>query len=209
MKKTGLLAAVGYVLTVVGANLAIGHWGHQAVPNAPHTIPVWFGYNAPSGVLFVSLALVTRDYVQWALGRDPKRPADRRVITVMVALILAGSGLSWVAAHMNPQPPHTHIILGSAVAFLASESIDFLIFSVVALARINLREPRWARAVLIGGLAGAVADSLIFLAIAFGSLQFWQGQIIGKSYGIVLAAAVIALRLRRVRLARPQAAVAA
>lgn len=169
---TGLAVAVGYVLTIVAANFAIGHWGTPAFPGGPHTIPVWFGYTAPSGVLFVSLALVSRDYVQYALGK----------LTMLLALA-AGIAVSYAVS--NP-----HVAIASAAAFAFSELVDFLLFSVVA--------PRWGRAVLVGGVAGAFADSLIFLWIAFGSLHFWQGQVIGKAYGVVLAAAVIGtLRARR------------
>jgi hypothetical protein len=141
VKKLGLLAAVGYILTIVGANYAIGHWGNPTFPGGPHVIPVGFGYTAPSGVLFVSLALITRDIVQWAMGRPAKpRPVD---IAAMLALIGVGVGVSF------------------------------------------------------GVAAPAVA---IASAIAFGSTLFWQGQVLGKSYGIILAALVVAAR--RVRFPR-------
>ena len=181
MKRTiGLLAAAVYIGTIVAANYAIGHWGTQAFPHGPHTIPVGFGYTAPSGVLFVSLALVTRDLVQWAMGR-PAKPRLRDV-AAMLALIGIGAGVSfWVSA--------AAIATASAVAFASSEALDFALFTWVA--------PRWGRAVLAGGIAGAFADSLIFLYMAFGSTLFWQGQVIGKSYGIVLAAVVIACRRAR------------
>jgi uncharacterized PurR-regulated membrane protein YhhQ (DUF165 family) len=178
--KIGVLAALVYVGTVVAANYAIGHWGTQAFPHGPHTIPVGFGYTAPSGVLFVSLALVTRDLVQWAMGR-PAKPRLRDV-AAMPALIGIAAGVSFGVSAAA-------VATASAVAFGCSELLDFALFTWVA--------PRWGRAVLAGGLAGAVADSLIFLYVAFGSLNFWQGQVLGKSYGIVLAAAVIAARRAR------------
>jgi hypothetical protein len=42
-----------------------------------------------------------------------------------------------------------------------------------------------------------VVDSVIFLQIAFGSLGFLPGQVLGKAYGITLAAVLIAARRRR------------
>lgn len=178
MKRTiGILAAAAFVGTVIAANYAIGHWGTSAFPGGPHTIPVGFGYTAPSGVLFVSLALVTRDLAQWAMGR-PAKPRVRDV-AAMLALISIGAGVSFGVSAAA-------VAGASALAFGCSELLDFGLFTVVA--------PRWGRAVLAGGLAGAVADSLIFLYVAFGSLAFWQGQVLGKSYGIVLAALVIAAR---------------
>ena len=176
-KFLGLLAAAVYVGTVVAANYAIGHWGTPTFPGGPHAIPVGFGYTAPSGVLFVSLALITRDLVQWAMGR-PAKPRVRDV-AAMVALIGIGAGVSYGVSAAA-------VATASALAFLSSEALDFALFTWVA--------PRWGRAVLAGGLAGAVADSLIFLYVAFGSLAFWQGQVLGKSYGIVLAALIIAAR---------------
>lgn len=181
MKRTTLgLAATAYIATIIAANYAIGHWGTPAFPGGPHTIPVGFGYTAPSGVLFVALALITRDLVQWAMGRPTRpRPID---VAAMLALIGIGASVSFGIAA-------TPVAVASALAFGSSELLDFALFTKVA--------PRWGRAVLAGGLAGAVADSLIFLYVAFGSLTFWQGQVLGKSYGIILAAAVIAARRAR------------
>lgn len=181
MRKTlGLFAAAAYIGTIVAANYAIGHWGTPTFPGGPHTIPVGFGYTAPSGVLFVSLALLTRNVVQWAMGR-PQKP--RKIdVAAMLALIAVGAGVSFGIA--APQ-----VAVASSLAFASSELLDFALFTWVA--------PRWGRAVLAGGLAGAVADSLVFLYVAFGSLAFWQGQVLGKSYGIILAALVIAARRAR------------
>ena len=139
-------------------------------------VPVGFGYLAPAGVYFVSAALVLRDAVQYLLGK-----------TITLAVMATGVALSaLVAGHQ--------LALASGAAFAVSELIDFALFTWIA--------PRWARAVAAGGIAGAVADSLIFLSIAFGSLTFLPGQILGKLYGIALATAVIAWRRQR----RPSAA---
>jgi uncharacterized PurR-regulated membrane protein YhhQ (DUF165 family) len=133
-------------------------------------VPVGFGYSAPAGVYFVALALVLRDYVQWSLGK-----------LVMLAALAAGIVVSyWVA---DPR-----LAAASAVAFAFSELVDFGLFTWVA--------PRWARAVLLGGLVGAFVDSVLFLSIAFGSLEFLPGQMIGKTYGVVAATILIAARRR-------------
>lgn len=169
-------AAAGYIATIFGANWAIGHLGTAPpFPGAPHTIPVGFGWTAPSGVLFVAAALILRDAVQYLTGT--KRGWS--TLALMLPLIAAGAALSYVVA--DPK-----IAYASAVAFTFSELVDFALFTWIA--------PRWTRAVLVGGIAGAAVDSLIFLHVAFGSFAFWQGQILGKSYGILIAAAVIAAR---------------
>lgn len=134
-------------------------------------VPVGFGYLAPAGVYFVSAALVLRDAVQYTLGRA-------------VALIVMAAGVALSAAVAGPQ-----LALASGAAFAVSESVDFALFTWIA--------PRWAWAVLAGGAAGAVADSVVFLSIAFGSLAFLPGQVLGKLYGVVAASLVIAWRRRR------------
>lgn len=126
------------------------------------------GLTAPAGVFFVGPALVLRDWVQYLAG---KRWA-------LVALAF-GVVLSYAVA--DP-----HVATASAVAFALSELADFALYTRIS--------PRWVRAVLVGGLAGAVVDSAVFLEIAFGSLHLMPGQVLGKAYGVAFAGAAIALR---------------
>jgi uncharacterized PurR-regulated membrane protein YhhQ (DUF165 family) len=163
-----------YLLTVVAANWAIHHYG---------AVPVGFGYVAPAGVYFVAAALILRDLLQWSLGRRAGEAPTRSQLLVMVAAITLAAGLSYFVA--DP-----FVATASAVAFALSELVDFALFTRIA--------PHWSRAVLAGGLAGAVVDSIVFLSIAFGSLEFLPGQILGKSYGIAAAFVVIAARRRAV-----------
>ncbi len=53
------------------------------------------------------------------------------------------------------------------------------------------------RAVLASSVAGLVVDSLVFLMLAFGSLQFLPGQVVGKAWAVLVSVPVIRL-LRRV-----------
>ena len=73
----------------------------------------------------------------------------------------------------------------SAIAFALGELIDFAVY--LPLSRRSL-----AAAVLGSGIAGAIVDSLVFLQIAFGSSMFWQGQVLGKLWIAVGAAALVA-----------------
>jgi queuosine precursor transporter len=176
----GGLAALLYIDSVVLANWVVQHYG---------TIPVGFGYLAPAGVYFVALALVLRDVVQWTMGRAPGTAPKAAQTLVMLALIGAGAGLSYLVADAK-------FANASALAFGFSEALDFVLFTAVAYLAVGDRNPRWARAVFAGGIAGAVLDSVIFLTVAFGSLTFLPGQILGKAYGITAATLVIAA-LRR------------
>ncbi len=56
-------------------------------------------------------------------------------------------------------------------------------------------------AVLASGIVGLVIDSVLFLWLAFGSLEFLAGQVIGKALMILLCLPVIVwLRNRDARL---------
>jgi uncharacterized PurR-regulated membrane protein YhhQ (DUF165 family) len=160
----------------LGLTAAVAYIGTVIAANAAvqhfGVVPVGFGYLAPAGVYFIGLALVLRDYVQWSLGKR-----------WMLAALAVGAVASYGVADAK-------FATASAAAFLFSELADFALFTWIA--------PRWSRAVLVGGLVGAVIDSVIFLSIAFGSLAFIDGQIIGKAYGIVAASLVIAARRKRV-----------
>ncbi|MEU0213560.1 VUT family protein [Streptomyces sp. NPDC006265] len=136
-------------------------------------VSVGFGFMAPAAVFLAGPALILRDVVQWALGRR----------AAIIALVF-GVVLSFVAA--DPA-----VALASAVAFGVSEAADMAVFSRLA--------PRWVRAVFIGGVVGILLDSLLFLSIAFGSLEFLGGQLVGKLYGVLLGSLVVALRRRAAR----------
>lgn len=168
MRKTlGLTALVGYIATIVGANYAIHHLGHPGpIPAAPHTLPVWPGLAAPSGVYFVALALVLRNVVQRQLGR-----------WVAVVAILIGASISWYVA--DPA-----LAKASAAAFLCSEALDMLVYT-------RLRRYGQIRAVLPASLAGAALDSWLFLRIAFHSESFWTAQMLGKTWGVLVAALIL------------------
>jgi uncharacterized PurR-regulated membrane protein YhhQ (DUF165 family) len=136
-------------------------------------VSVGFGLQAPAAVFLAGPALVLRDAVQWMLGRR-----------VAIAALIVGIILSFLVA--DPA-----VALASAVAFGVSEAADMAVFSRLS--------PRWVRAVLAGGVVGILLDSLLFLSIAFGSLDFLGGQLIGKLYGVVLGSLVVALRRRAAR----------
>jgi len=88
----------------------------------------------------------------------------------------------------------SEIVLGSTLAFFFSELADFLVYT-------PLREKHLTLAIILSGLVGSVLDSLIFLSLAFGSLDFVVGQVIGKFWMSLLGGIVIYMwRARQDRL---------
>lgn len=161
----GYAALAGYIATIPAANWMIANVG-TCVPDGPCLIPVGLGLMAPSGVLMVGAALVLRDVVHQTLG-----------VRYALAAIAIGALISAGIA-----PPA--IVLASVAAFLLSELADFAVYAPLARRRLAL-------AVALSGVVGAVIDSAVFLLIAFGSLDYIAGQVVGKVWFSLLGGAVI------------------
>ena len=170
--RIGIAALILFLGTVPFANWLIQHVGTVCVPAGPCLVPVAPGLMAPSGVLAVGLALVLRDVVQRCLG-----PAWG------LGAIAAGTVLSLLIA-----PPS--LVLASGAAFLLSELADFAVYT-------PLQRRGLLLAVLASSAAGLVVDSLVFLLLAFGSLDFLAGQVVGKTWAVLASVPFIRL-LRRV-----------
>jgi uncharacterized PurR-regulated membrane protein YhhQ (DUF165 family) len=170
--REGLLFLVGFALCIPAANWLIGNVGTVCDPSGtPCLIPVAPGVMAPSGVLTVGLAFILRDLVQRRLG-----------LKAAAAGIAAGTLLSALVA-----PPS--LVMASAGAFLVSETADMLVYTPLQRRRLML-------AVFASSLVGLVVDSIVFLSLAFGSLAFLEGQILGKTW-MVLASLPAIYWLRR------------
>lgn len=157
-----ILLIAAFAATIPLANWMIGNIGTECIPGGPCLLPVGFGLAAPSGVLVVGAALVLRDMVHEAGG-----------IRAAFAAIAIGGVLAWTFA-----PPA--LVLASVAAFILSELADLAVYA-------PLRKRRLPLAVFASGLAGAAVDSAVFLWLAFGSLDFIAGQIIGKVWMSVAA----------------------
>lgn len=168
----GVLALLGFGLCIPAANWLIGNVGTFCVPNGPCLVPVAPGLMAPSGVLMIGLALVLRDVVQRRLG-----------VGYAAAAVVAGAALSGFVA-----PPA--LVVASAVAFLLSELADLAVFT-------PLQKRGLVLAVAASGAVGLVVDSVVFLWLAFGSLDFLAGQVVGKAWMVVLSLPLVAMLRRR------------
>lgn len=124
-------------------------------------VPVGFGLMAPAGVYFVGVAFTLRDATQELLGR-----------WVVIGCILVGALLSFLVAPT--------FAIASGAAFLASETADLAVYT-------PLRERNWLGALVASNIVGLVVDSILFLWLAFSSLRFLDGQIVGKAWMTLLA----------------------
>ncbi|MEA2966341.1 MAG: queuosine precursor transporter, partial [Alphaproteobacteria bacterium] len=82
------------------------------------------------------------------------------------------------------------LVIASAVAFLLSEFADLGVYTPLARRGLVL-------AVVASGLAGLVVDSIVFLWLAFGSLDFLSGQVVGKAWMVLLSIPLVAWLRRR------------
>lgn len=135
-------------------------------------VPVGFGLVAPAGVYFAGLAFTLRDITHDRIGR----------LGVLLA-ICVGAVLSYL---ISPA-----LAAASGVAFLVSELADFAVYD-------PLRKRNWLAAVALSNTVGLTIDSILFLWLAFGSLAYLPGQIVGKAMMTAIAVAALAVARRTV-----------
>ena len=164
VRRFGALAL--YVACAPAANWMMTTVGIDT-GNGPRVLPVGWGLVAPSGVLIIGLALGLRDIVQDAFGG--------RVVAVAMAVGTVVSGLVAVPA----------VAIASATGYALGEMADYAVY-----APLRRRQQRIA-GIVASGVVGAIVDSAVFLWIAFGSMEYVAGQVIGK-IEMTIAVAVVA-----------------
>lgn len=164
-----------YLAAIVAANLLVAALG-----------PAW---SPAIAFALISLDLTTRDRLHDAWGGLRGGVWPR-----MLALILGGGALSYLVSRLAPggAPPELalRIALASSAAFVASGAAD-------ALAYHALRRRPYLQRVNGSNLPGALVDSLLFPALAFGLPLLWPvvlGQLAAKLAGGLLWS--VALRPR-------------
>ena len=128
-------------------------------------VHVGFGLLAPAGVFAVGVAFTLRDITHRALGP-----------WVVMGAIVVGASLSWLIAPA--------FALASGVAFLVSELADLAVYT-------PLERRSWLASVTLSNTVGLAVDSALFLWLAFGSLTFFWGQVVGKAWMTLLAVALL------------------
>lgn len=162
----GWIALTLFILTIPASNWVIVNVGLVCEPNGPCLIPVAPGLMAPSSVVVAGMALVLRNAVQAFIG------ASFSLVAVAIGTLLS-------ALFAEPT-----LVIASATAFCFSELADFVVYT-------PMRKRFPAFSVVMAGLVGSFVDSAIFLSLAFGSIDFIVGQVLGKFWMSLLAGVVI------------------
>ncbi len=175
----GFLAA--FATTVVGANWALLEYG---------ITPIGFGLDAPASVYFVGLAFTFRDGLRERLG-----------FKGAVVAIAIGGLLSYALEVRTGGDPVARIAIASVAAFMVSELSDAIVYE-------RIRQRSRLIGIAASNTVGVIVDSALFLSLAFGSLEFVTGQIVGKSYMTLFVVVLIVAwrQWRWVRLPGPAAA---
>lgn len=157
----GLIAVAVLFGSMLAANYVTTDYGF---------VHIGFGLSATAGTFFAGFALAARDAINDAWGR-----------LAVVAVILIGTLVSFTLS--VPE-----IAIASAAAFLVAESLDFAVY-VPLRKRAKFGDRKWALAVVASNAVGAIADTIVFLGVAFGVAAIQPalaGQLVGKSYATVV-----------------------
>jgi uncharacterized PurR-regulated membrane protein YhhQ (DUF165 family) len=178
-----------YVAVVVSAQV-----GTNKIVDVP-----WTDLTAPGGTYLIGIAL---SLIELAHRTAPTRREGFVNAQLMVVCGFGASALlAGYLAILDAMPPDDalfdrlsgtwRIVLGSLVAFLVSETIDN---SFGAWLRDRVHD---AARVVATNAVSVPLDSVVFLLVAFGSLEFIEGQIVVK-YAVTLVFGIpLVLLLRR------------
>ena len=166
-----IILALLFIAAAASSNWAIENIGKDNGPSAPHTIPIGWGLDAPSGVVLIGVMITLRDALHERI----------RLRGTLVVIVVAAV----VSASLAP----ASIALASGITLLAAETTDALVYQ-------RLRRRGWLTAAPASNLVSAVVDSTLFLLIAFGFEVARQGMwalTVGKAEASLITLAVLAL----------------
>jgi uncharacterized PurR-regulated membrane protein YhhQ (DUF165 family) len=160
----------------------------------------WWHLSAPGGTYLIGLALAL---IEIAHHTAPTRREGWQNAQVMIGCGFAASALlagyiaiidasrsAFPGQHFEELADTWRIVVGSLAAFAVSETVDNTIG-----AWMRGRYPDSVR-VISTNLVSAPLDSLVFLTLAFGSLQFIGGQIVAKLAATVVLGLPVVLGAR-------------
>jgi hypothetical protein len=161
--------------------LALSYVGLAVLANwlaSKYVVSVGFGRVAPAGVFCIGAVLVLRDWLQQLRG-----------LVWTMPLVYLAAVVSWAIGEVAGWTALEKVAIGSLVAFTVSETLEALVFT-------PLRRRNLTLGVAVSATVGNAVDSVLFLAIAFGSQAFFLGQFIGKSEMIIVGTFLTLTRRR-------------
>ena len=169
-RTIGICLLAVYIASIITANWLTTRYG---------LIAVFPGLVTTAGTLAVGGAIMTRDFLQDALGR-----------IAVLAAIVTGAGLSWLLSSHQ-------IAFASGVTFLVAESLEFAVYTPLR-KRYGWGTSRWSGVVGLANLTGALADTFLFLALAGFPITtaVVGGQLLGKAY-VTIAVITTGVVIRR------------
>ena len=127
------------------------------------------------GILYFILFILTIPAMNWVvMNVGTVCTADGPCLVPVWPGIMAPSGV------LFSEPS---LVLASVMAFFFSELADLVVYTPM-----RKKWPAWA--IMASGLVGSMVDSAIFLSLAFGSIEFIFGQVLGK-FWMSLAVALL------------------
>lgn len=174
---TVVIIAALFIAAAASSNWAIANLGKDNGPGAPHTIPIGWGLEAPSGVVLIGAMITLRDALH-------ERIRLRGTLVVIVVAAL-------VSATFAP----ASIAFASGLTLLVAETTDALVYQ-------RLRRRGWLTAATASNAVSAVVDSALFLLLAFGFESARHGTwalTLGKVEASIATLAVLAFATRLFR----------
>jgi len=165
--------AIGYMLSIVLANLTVAYFG----------LVTWFGWLVfPAGAIWIGLCFSLRDFVQREFGH-------KDVWYFMIATTVITTIMSIILSHLPV--PLWKVAVGSALAFIVSEAIDWLVYYYLK------KDIIWR--ICVSNLFSVPIDSIIFVGIVFGSFSFlappvWGQTIVKYISGLLVIPIIIYFR---------------
>ena len=147
--------AIAYMLSIVLANLTVAKFG----------LVTWFGFLVfPAGAIWIGLTFSLRDFVQREWGH-------KDVWYFMIATTIITTLLSVVLSHLPV--PLWKVAVGSALAFLVSEAIDWAVYYFLK------KDLIWR--ICVSNAFSVPIDSIIFVGIVFGGWSFFNPPVYGQT----------------------------
>ena len=176
-RTTGIALLATYITSIWAANWLTTRYG---------LIAAGFGYLTTAGTFAAGGAIMTRDFLQDAIGRWG-----------VAAAITAGAALSYATSSHQ-------IALASGATFLIGETLELVVYTPLR-RRTGWGTGRWSLVIGAANTTGIAADTFLFLTLAGFPITTvtFGGQLLGKAY---VTAGVVALGvvIRRAVLRQPR-----